>query len=226
MAFFLFFVLFLRLFLKILFHFFAVRHMILMCASLSRFQTEVNYDTLEIRDGPSASSPLIGEYHGTQAPHFLISTSNVLFLLFTTDNSRSAAGFSIRYESKSNCMFSENRCNYPDWTWRWFVCQLWLSLWLAGVKMESDSCLDPGIPVNGRRSGSSFSTGSRVSFTCDLGYTLSDQEPIVCEKNHQWSHALPSCDGKNQKHCKKKKKKEKHCVTPVCPRSLYFCWIN
>ena len=69
---------------------------------LSRFQTEVNYDTLEIRDGPSASSPLIGEYHGTQSPHFLISTSNFLFLLFTTDNSRSAAGFSIRYESKTD----------------------------------------------------------------------------------------------------------------------------
>uniref|UniRef100_A0A672FLN5 CUB and Sushi multiple domains 1 n=1 Tax=Salarias fasciatus TaxID=181472 RepID=A0A672FLN5_SALFA len=126
-----------------------------------KFQTEVNYDTLEIRDGPSASSPLIGEYHGTQAPHFLISTSHFLFLLFTTDNSRSAAGFSIRYES---------------------------------VKMESDSCLDPGIPVNGRRHGSLFSIGSRVSFTCDPGYTLSDQEPIVCEQNHQWSHALPSCD--------------------------------
>ncbi|KAG7248093.1 hypothetical protein CRUP_005372, partial [Coryphaenoides rupestris] len=109
-----------------------------------RFQTEVNYDTLEIRDGPSTSSPVIGEYHGTQAPHFLISTSNFLFLLFTTDNSRSAAGFSIRYES---------------------------------VMMESDSCLDPGIPVNGRRRGNSFAIGSLVSFTCDLGYTLSEQEP-------------------------------------------------
>lgn len=63
--------------------------------------------------------------------------------------------------------------------------------------MESDSCLDPGIPVNGRRHGSSFSIGSRVSFTCDPGYTPSDQEPIVCEQNHQWSHALPSCDGEN-----------------------------
>lgn len=63
--------------------------------------------------------------------------------------------------------------------------------------MESDSCLDPGIPVNGRRHGSSFFIGSRVSFTCDPGYTLSDQEPIVCEQNHQWSHALPSCDGEN-----------------------------
>lgn len=70
-------------------------------------------------------------------------------------------------------------------------------MWFSGVKMESDSCLDPGIPVNGRRHGSSFSIGSRVSFTCDPGYTLSDQEPIVCEQNHQWSHALPSCDGEN-----------------------------
>lgn len=65
-----------------------------------RFQTEVNYDTLEIRDGPSGSSPLIGEYHGTQAPHFLISTGNHMFLLFTTDNSRSSVGFQIRYESE------------------------------------------------------------------------------------------------------------------------------
>lgn len=69
------------------------------------------------------------------------------------------------------------------------------AMMFSGVKMESDSCLDPGIPVNGRRHGSSFSTSSSVSFTCDPGYTLSDQEPIVCEQNHQWSHALPSCDG-------------------------------
>lgn len=161
-------------------------------ACLCRFQTEVNYDTLEIRDGASSSSPLIGEYHGTQAPHFLISTSNFLFLLFTTDNSRSAAGFSIRYESKDGwltlpeCQHTHTHTN----TWLCFVrC--------SGVRMESDSCLDPGIPVNGRRHGSSFSIGSRVSFTCDPGYTLSDQEPIVCEQNHQWSHALPSCDGEN-----------------------------
>lgn len=67
-----------------------------------RFQTEVNYDTLEVRDGPSGSSPLIGEYHGTQAPQFLISTGNFMYLLFTTDNSRSSVGFLIHYESKSD----------------------------------------------------------------------------------------------------------------------------
>ncbi|XP_039595033.1 CUB and sushi domain-containing protein 1-like [Polypterus senegalus] len=129
--------------------------------SFDRFQTEVNYDTLEIRDGPVNSSPLIGEYHGTQAPHFLVSTSNALYLLFTTDNSRASVGFQIHYES---------------------------------VRLESDSCLDPGIPVNGKRHGDNFAIGSRVTFSCSKGYTLSDEEPIVCEDNHQWSHALPSCD--------------------------------
>lgn len=77
----------------------------------------------------------------------------------------------------------------------WPVVRFRPAILFTGVKMESDSCLDPGIPVNGRRHGSSFSTGSSVSFTCDPGYTPSDQEPIVCEQNHQWSHALPSCDG-------------------------------
>lgn len=56
---------------------------------------------MEVRDGPANSSPLIGEYHGTQAPQFLISTGNYMYLLFTTDNSRSSIGFLIHYESKS-----------------------------------------------------------------------------------------------------------------------------
>jgi len=60
----------------------------------------VNYDTLEVRDGRSYSSPLIGVYDGTQVPQFLISTSNYLYLLFTTDKSHSDIGFQIRYESK------------------------------------------------------------------------------------------------------------------------------
>ncbi|NP_444401.2 CUB and sushi domain-containing protein 1 precursor [Mus musculus] len=129
--------------------------------TFDRFQTEVNYDTLEVRDGPTSSSPLIGEYHGTQAPQFLISTGNYMYLLFTTDSSRASVGFLIHYES---------------------------------VTLESDSCLDPGIPVNGQRHGSNFGIRSTVTFSCDPGYTLSDDEPLVCEKNHQWNHALPSCD--------------------------------
>lgn len=67
---------------------------------------------------------------------------------------------------------------------------------IAGVTLESDSCLDPGIPVNGHRHGSNFGIRSTVTFSCDPGYTLSDDDPLICEKNHQWNHALPSCDGR------------------------------
>ncbi|XP_023687916.2 CUB and sushi domain-containing protein 2 isoform X1 [Paramormyrops kingsleyae] len=126
-----------------------------------KFRTEVNYDVLEIRDGRYPSSPLIGSYQGTQVPQFLISTSNFLYLLFTTDKSHSDIGFRIRYEI---------------------------------VQLQSDHCVDPGIPVNGQRHGHDFYVGALVTFSCDAGYSLSDSEPLECEPNFQWSRGLPSCD--------------------------------
>ncbi|MED6294870.1 CUB and sushi domain-containing protein 3 [Characodon lateralis] len=132
--------------------------------TFDRFQTELGYDFLEIHDGQNLLSPLVGSFNGTQVPQFLFSSSNFLYLLFTTDNSRSNVGFKILYES---------------------------------VTVDSYSCLDPGIPVNGIRYGQDFSIGSTVSFGCDSGYRLSHEEPLVCEKNHWWSHPLPTCDGKS-----------------------------
>uniref|UniRef100_A0A669EYE9 CUB and Sushi multiple domains 2 n=1 Tax=Oreochromis niloticus TaxID=8128 RepID=A0A669EYE9_ORENI len=126
-----------------------------------KFRTEVNYDVLEVRDGRFPSSPLIGSYQGTQVPQFLISTSNFLYLLFTTDKSHSDIGFRIRYET---------------------------------LQLQSDHCVDPGIPVNGQRHGNDFYVGALVTFSCDAGYTLSDSEPLECEPNFQWSRPLPSCD--------------------------------
>uniref|UniRef100_A0A8C4WM24 CUB and Sushi multiple domains 3 n=1 Tax=Gopherus evgoodei TaxID=1825980 RepID=A0A8C4WM24_9SAUR len=130
--------------------------------TFERFQTELNYDVLEVHDGPNLLSPLLGSYNGTQVPQFLFSSSNFIYLLFTTDNSRSNNGFKIHYE------------------------------------INTYSCLDPGIPVHGTRYGHDFSIGSTVSFSCDPGYRLSHEEPLLCEKNHWWSHPLPNCDGKNE----------------------------
>ncbi|NXM83659.1 CSMD1 protein, partial [Oenanthe oenanthe] len=118
--------------------------------TFERFQTELNYDVLEVHDGPNLLSPLLGSYNGTQVPQFLFSSSNFMYLLFTTDNSRSNNGFKIHYESK------------------YFL--------------------------HGRRYGHDFSIGSTVSFSCDPGYRLSHEEPLLCEKNHWWSHPLPTCD--------------------------------
>uniref|UniRef100_A0A674D7B9 CUB and Sushi multiple domains 3 n=1 Tax=Salmo trutta TaxID=8032 RepID=A0A674D7B9_SALTR len=129
--------------------------------SFDRFQTELSYDFLEVHDGPNLLSPLIGSFNGTQVPQFLFSSSNFIYLLFTTDNSRSNSGFKIFYEI---------------------------------VTLDTSSCMDPGIPVNGERYGHDLAIGSTVSFQCDQGYTLSHEEPLVCETNHWWSHPLPTCD--------------------------------
>ncbi|XP_077382387.1 CUB and sushi domain-containing protein 3-like isoform X4 [Festucalex cinctus] len=129
--------------------------------SFDRFQTELSYDFLEVHDGPNLLSPLIGSFNGTQVPQFLFSTSNFLYLLFTTDNSRSNSGFKIFYEV---------------------------------VTVDTYSCMDPGIPVNGVRLSNDLSIGSTISFQCDPGYRLSLEEPLACEKNHFWSHPLPTCD--------------------------------
>uniref|UniRef100_UPI001EAF343F CUB and sushi domain-containing protein 3-like n=2 Tax=Oncorhynchus gorbuscha TaxID=8017 RepID=UPI001EAF343F len=129
--------------------------------SFDRFQTELSYDFLELHDGPNLLSPLIGSFNGTQVPQFLFSSSNFIYLLFTTDNSRSNIGFKIFYES---------------------------------VTLDTSSCMDPGIPVNGVRYGHDLAIGSTVSFQCDQGYRLSHEEPLVCGENHWWSHPLPTCD--------------------------------
>lgn len=63
------------------------------------------------------------------------------------------------------------------------------------LQLQSDHCVDPGIPVNGQRHGNDFYVGALVTFSCDAGYTLSDMEPLECEPNFQWSRPLPSCDG-------------------------------
>ena len=65
----------------------------------------------------------------------------------------------------------------------------------VALQLQSDHCVDPGIPVNGQRHGNDFYVGALVTFSCEAGYTLSDAEPLECEPNFQWSRPLPSCDG-------------------------------
>ncbi|XP_076146859.1 cubilin [Alosa pseudoharengus] len=57
------------------------------------------YDFVEVRDGPSASSPLIGQYCGDQMPPMLQSTQRSMYIRFKTDSSVSNHGFTAAYTS-------------------------------------------------------------------------------------------------------------------------------
>ncbi|CAH1785948.1 unnamed protein product, partial [Owenia fusiformis] len=63
----------------------------------SRFDIncQVGLDFLRIYDGPSVTSSLIGEYCGTQAPIGIRSTTNTLYLWFSSDIFGVAKGFEV-----------------------------------------------------------------------------------------------------------------------------------
>ena len=55
-------------------------------------------------------------------------------------------------------------------------------------------CPDPGIPDNGVRTGSNFSSNSSVNFTCYPGYQLTGSDVITCGTDGKWSDDIPSCN--------------------------------
>lgn len=55
------------------------------------------YDYLEIRDGSSESSSLIGRYCGYDKPDDIKSTSNRLWMKFVSDGSINKAGFAVNF---------------------------------------------------------------------------------------------------------------------------------
>ncbi|MFM2019189.1 MAG: hypothetical protein RL007_2845 [Bacteroidota bacterium] len=61
--------------------------------TFTQFNTELNYDTLYIYDGPNASAPLIGQWHGTANPGTVVSTGPSISFRFSSDGNTVAPGF-------------------------------------------------------------------------------------------------------------------------------------
>ncbi|XP_022226345.2 cubilin homolog [Drosophila obscura] len=66
--------------------------------SLEVMGRECHSDYLEIRNGDSAQSPLIGRYCGTQIPPRLPSFGNALFVSFSSDSSVEESGFLLNWQ--------------------------------------------------------------------------------------------------------------------------------
>ena len=55
-------------------------------------------------------------------------------------------------------------------------------------------CGNPGVPDNGQAHGDIYNYTSIVTFSCDIGYILSDNYSIECQSNGQWNASNPTCD--------------------------------
>lgn len=67
--------------------------------NFSSFDTELNYDTLWIYDGPGTTSPLVGTFTGTNSPGTVTATGGTLTITFKSDVGTVAAG----WEAIWNC---------------------------------------------------------------------------------------------------------------------------
>ncbi|KAI4498132.1 hypothetical protein M0802_006618 [Mischocyttarus mexicanus] len=69
--------------------------------------TSCHYDAVEIYDGDSTNSPLIGRYCGTSMPPTIKSTSNIVVIVFMSDWSYESEGFSLSYDIICGGEFTE-----------------------------------------------------------------------------------------------------------------------
>lgn len=60
-----------------------------------------SFDFLQVNDGDSASSYMIGKYCGTAAPAELFSSHNSLYFWFRSDHSVSRRGFTVAWTSQA-----------------------------------------------------------------------------------------------------------------------------
>ena len=61
--------------------------------------TESGIDLVQIYDGDSTSSTLLGTYSGSTLPPMITSTGGEVYVQFTSDGSQTSSGFSLDYAS-------------------------------------------------------------------------------------------------------------------------------
>ena len=55
------------------------------------------------------------------------------------------------------------------------------------------NCGHPGVPLNGNKTGDTYTFQSVVTFGCREGYDLIGSRSITCQRNGEWSADRPSC---------------------------------
>ena len=97
-----------------------------------------------------------------------------------------------------NISFASTVCTHVTTSVCCLVLMLLPNLPSCTISLFSVGCGDPGTPSNGRRTGSSTTYNSVVTYTCNTGYTRQGSNRRTCQSNRQWSGSLPQC---NRKFC-------------------------
>ncbi|XP_041132770.1 inactive serine protease PAMR1 [Polyodon spathula] len=158
------------------------------------FDYNCRYDYVEIRDGDSVDSRVIGRFCGNGRPATIRSTGSSLHILFVSDGYKSFDGFHITFEENSACLSSP--CLH-DGTCLLDTALSFRCACLAGFTGKQCEnmvmCRTLPVPANGVREGNDLRFGGHVTFRCDPGFTLIGTHKATCQLDGTWSAEPPRC---------------------------------
>ncbi|XP_062317947.1 inactive serine protease PAMR1 [Osmerus eperlanus] len=158
------------------------------------FDHSCRYDYVEVRDGDSINSRVIGRFCGNNRPAPIQSSGNSLHVLFVSDGYKNFDGFFATFQESSAC--SSSPCVHDgtcilDTSYS-FHCAC-LSGYTGRRCENVVGCRRPPVPTHGSTEGVFHHSGARVVFRCDPGYDLRGIRSAVCLADGTWSAPAPNC---------------------------------
>ncbi|KAK2842067.1 hypothetical protein Q5P01_012267 [Channa striata] len=158
------------------------------------FHHSCRYDYVEVRDGDSISSGVIGRFCGNSRPAPIQSSGNSLHILFVSDGYKNFDGFFATFQENSAC--SSSPCLH-DGTCILDNSHTYHCACLAGYtgsRCENVvGCRRPPVPVHGSTQGLFHHSGARITFHCEPGFELRGFRSAVCLSDGTWSAPAPEC---------------------------------
>ncbi|KAJ8003028.1 hypothetical protein DPEC_G00165110 [Dallia pectoralis] len=158
------------------------------------FDHSCRYDYIEVRDGDSIRSQVIGRFCGNDRPVAIQSSGNYLHVLFVSDGYKNFDGFFAIFQESSAC--SSSPCLH-DGTCILDSSHSYHCACLAGYtgpRCENVvGCRRPPVPVHGSTEGVFHHSGAQVTFHCDPGYELKGTLTAICLLDGTWSAPVPRC---------------------------------
>ncbi|KAK2866823.1 hypothetical protein Q8A67_024940 [Cirrhinus molitorella] len=158
------------------------------------FEHSCQYDYVEVRDGESLNSRVIGRYCGNERPPPIKSTGNSLHILFVSDGYKNFDGFFAIFQESSECISSpclhDGTCIVDSS--HSFHCACLAGY--TGKRCEHVlECRRPLIPAHGTAEYLDVRVGGHAVFQCDPGYTLNGFRMATCLLDGSWSTPSPQC---------------------------------
>ncbi|XP_019749625.1 inactive serine protease PAMR1 isoform X1 [Hippocampus comes] len=152
------------------------------------------YDFVEVRDGDSINSRVIGRFCGNNRPAPIRSSGNSLHIHFESDGYKNYDGFFATFQESSAC--SSSPCLHDgtcilDSSYTYHCACL---AGYTGKRCENVvGCRRPPVPTHGSTQGAFHHAGARITFQCDAGFELQGLGAAICLSDGTWSAPAPQC---------------------------------